>query len=186
MKATAMKNFQRLAALTTLGLASLAAQAASVVVDVTGAKSINLLPDTGNTVWFIDIGANAQLTSVEWTVTLNAFAPSSLSDMQVSFGRSDGADLINLSPDAFDGFSGTGSYSGSLDLTGWGVGASADGKLRIEFNERFKDLGLGVTEGQWVTGTLTFGVSAVPEPASAAMALLGLGLVAGARRIRRG
>jgi uncharacterized protein (TIGR03382 family) len=180
MKAHAMKHkpLHHLAATTALALAGLfgsaAACAGEVVIDVTGAQSVNLFGEAGNTVWLIDIGAHAVLTSLSWDVTLSAFAPSSLADMQLSFGNASGLDMIDLSPDAFDGGSGSGHYIGALDLTGWGVGAGADGVLRIELSERYKDLAPGVVEGQWVGGQLTFGVSAVPEPASAALALLGL------------
>jgi autotransporter translocation and assembly factor TamB len=109
-----------------------------------------------------------------------------LAEMQLSFGNSSGLDLLTFAPGGADFASGSGSYSGSLDLTGLGIAAGADGKLRIEFSEGFKDFGLNVAEGQWVSGTLTFDVSAVPEPASAGLMLLGLGLVAAARRTRRG
>lgn len=184
MKALAMKPLHHLAATAALALASLAAQAASIAVDVSGAQSINLQGEAGNTVWLVDIGANAVLTSLDWAVTLNAFAPSSLSEMQVSFGSSSGADVVTFAPGSADAFSGTGSYSGSLDLSGTGIAAGADGKLRIEFSEAYKDAAAGTPEGQWVGGSLTFGVSAVPEPASAALALLGAGLLA-ARAGRR-
>lgn len=178
------KKIQRLAAAATLALSAFAAQATSVVVDVGGAHSIGLPGEDGNVVWLIDVDANAVLTSLDWTVTLNAFAPSSLSEMQVSFGGTSGP-AFTLAPDAADGFSGAGSYSGHLDLTGLGAAVGADGKLRIEFSEAFKDAAAGVSEGQWVSGQLTFGVSAVPEPTGAALLLLGLGVVATARRVRR-
>lgn len=184
-----MKQLQRLAAVAALGLASLATQAAPIVIDVSGAQSINLQGEAGNTVWLIDIGANAVLNSLDWTLSLNAFAPSNLSEMQVSFGSSSGLDAITFAPGAADSFSGSASYTGSLDLTGVGVAAGADGKLRIEFSEGYKDFANGVAEGQWVSGNLTFDVTAaaVPEPASAALVLLGLGMVGlQARRARRG
>ncbi|MBW8845082.1 MAG: hypothetical protein JF607_08940 [Burkholderiales bacterium] len=65
-----MKKLQRFAAIAALGLAgiaSISAQAAPVVVDVSGAQSINLQGEAGNTVWLIDIGANAVLNSLDWT-----------------------------------------------------------------------------------------------------------------------
>lgn len=163
-----MKTIDRLMAAALLSIGSLAAQAAStVIVDVTGAQSINLQGETGNTVWFVDVGAHAQLTSLDWAITLNAFSPSSPSDMQVSFGNSSGMDMINFAPATLG-------YSGSLDLAGLGVAIGADGLLRIEFSETYKDFAAGVAEGEWTGGQLSFGVSAVPEPAGALLALLGL------------
>jgi hypothetical protein len=173
-----MKPHHRLAAIAASALASLAAQAAPVVIDVGGAQSINLLGEAGNTVWLVDIGANAVLTSLDWNVALTAFAPSALAEMQVSFGSATGADLLTLSPGSADPFGGSGSYVGSMDLTGLGLAVGADGLLRIEFSEGFKDFALDMAEGQWVSGNLTFGISAVPEPAGVALLLAGLGLVA--------
>lgn len=177
----AIHHFHRLAATAALAVAGLFAtahaQAGNVVVDVTGAQSINLQGEAGNTVWLVDIGANAVLTSLDWSIALNAFSPSSLSEMQVSFGSSTGLDMITFAPGAADAVSGTGSYSGSLDLTGLGAHAGSDGLLRIEFSEGYKDFAPGIAEGQWVSGQLTFGVAAVPEPTSAALVVLGLGVV---------
>lgn len=177
-----MKTLHRITAATALALAALSAQAATQTVNVTGVASTNLLGEAGNTVVLVDIGANAVLNGLDWAVTLNAFSPSSLSEMQVSFGSSSGLDLITFAPAAADGFSGTGTYSGTLDLTGLGIAAGADGLLRIEFSEAYKDFAPGVAEGQWVSGSLALNVGAVPEPASAVLALLGLGLVGGAAR----
>ena len=175
-----MKSLNHFTAAAALALAGLSAQAATQIVNVAGAASTNLLGETGNTVLLVDIGANAVLDSLDWMVSLSAFSPSSLSEMQVSFGSSSGLDQLTFSPAAADTFSGTGSYSGTLSLAGLGVAAGADGLLRIEFSEAYKDFAVGVAEGQWVSGSLTLNVSAVPEPASAALALLGLTLVGGA------
>ncbi|HEY1396216.1 PEP-CTERM sorting domain-containing protein [Roseateles sp.] len=171
-----------------LGLASAPAHASPIVVDVGGAQSVNLQGEAGNTVWFIDVGANAVLNSLSWSLDLNAFAPSVLSEMQVSFGGSSGLDLVTFAPGGADFASGIGSYSGSLDLSPFGLGVGADGLLRLEFSEAYKDFALDVAEGEWLRGNLTFDVtaaSAVPEPASAALALLGLGLIVGVQARRR-
>ena len=98
--------------------------------------------------------------------------------MQVSFGSATGTDLLTLSPGSADPFGGSGSYVGSMDLTGLSLAVGADGLLRIEFSEGFKDFALDMAEGQWVSGNRTFGISAVPEPAGVALLLAGLGLVA--------
>ena len=181
------KQLQRLAAAAALSfasLASLSAQAASVVVDVSGAQSVNLLGEAGNTVWLVDIGAGTLLNSLSWAVTLNALDPSRLSELQLSFGGANGLDLVTLAPGEADFSSGTGSYAGTTDLAPLGLAVGSDGLLRIEFSEGFKDFATGTVEGQWVGGNLSFGVTAVPEPASVALMLLGLGLV-GAQFRRR-
>ncbi|MCU7373803.1 PEP-CTERM sorting domain-containing protein [Paucibacter sp. O1-1] len=186
MKALIMKkHFHHLAAAATLGLAGLYAQAAPIVIDVSGAQSINLVGESGNTVWLIDIGAGSVLNSLSWDVTLSAPAPSLLSELQLSFGSSSGLDLITWAPAASDGFSGTGAYAGSLDLAPLGLAVGGDGLLRLEFSEAFKDLTMGMAEGQWLGGQLSFDVAAapVPEPAGAVLLLLGLGFVAA--RLRR-
>lgn len=180
------QQLQRLAAAATLGFAGLCAQAAPVLVDVSGAQSVNQLGEAGNTVWLIDIGAGAVLKSLGWNVTLNALDPSWLSDLQLSFGASDGLDLLTLAPAEADPFSGTGGYAGSIDLAALGLAVGSDGLLRIEFSEGFKDFAPGMVEGQWLSGHLSFDVATVPEPTSAALVLLGLGLVGAGHRRGRG
>ena len=172
-------QFQQLVAAAALGLASLSTQAALIDIDVTGVQSFDLIGDAGNTVLLFNIGAGKMLNSLSWQVSLLARDPSYLSEMQVSFGNSSGLIQGSAAPGSADGFSGTGSYSGQVDLTPLALSVGADGLLRIEFHEQFKDLAAGVADGQWSSGKLTFDVAAapVPEPASAALLLLGLGLV---------
>lgn len=176
------KQLHRLATTAALACAGLlagtSAHAADVVVDVAGVHSFEQIGDPANTVLLVNIGANALVTWLSWNVTLQAFAPSSVDEMQVSLGS--GTSQLDIPLTAFSSFNGT-AYTGTLDLTGLGVAAGADGKLRIEFSETFKDR-LGNPDGQWLSGQLTMGVSAVPEPAGAALAVIGLAVVAGARR----
>jgi hypothetical protein len=165
------------------------AQAGTVAVNVAGASSIDLLGTPGNTVWFVSLGAGETLTSLDWDVNLNAAAPSVLSDMQVSFGASDGLDMLTLAPGFADAFSGSGSYTGSLDLSAYGLILGADGLLRIEFSEAFKDGLAGVSEGLWTAGTLGFSsasAGALPEPGTVGLVLVGLAGLVGGRRARRG
>ncbi len=172
-------KLQQLAAAAALGLASLSTQAALIDIDVTGVQSFDLIGDAGNTVLFFNIGAGKVLNSLSWQVSLLARDPSFLSEIQVSFGDSSGLNQGSAAPALADGFSGTGSYSGQVDLAPLALAVGADGLLRIEFHEQFKDLAPGVADAQWTSGKLTFDVAAapVPEPASAALLLLGLGLV---------
>lgn len=161
-----------------------AAQAA-MDVHTTGISSHGLLGDEGNTVLQIDIGAFTRLNALDWSVRLEAFAPSTLAELQVSFGNSTGLDVVTLAPAAADGFSGIGDYIGTVDLRDLGLAAGADGVLRIEFSEAYKDAAAGMADGQWLSGTLRFEISPVPEPASAGLALGGLALVAFAAVRRR-
>lgn len=175
------KQLHRLAITAALACAGLLAgtpaHAADTVVDVTGIHSVEQIGDPANTVLFVNIGANALVTWLSWNVTLQAFAPSSVDEMQVSLGS--GTSQLDIPLTAFSSFNGT-AYTGTLDLTGLGVAAGADGQLRLEFSETFKDR-LGEPDGQWLSGQLTLGVSPVPEPASALLAVAGLALLAGVR-----
>jgi MYXO-CTERM domain-containing protein len=166
------------AGLLALSLAGAAQATTAVEVQTTGVESLGLLGEDGNTVLQISIGAFSQITSLAWSVQLEAFAPSTLGELQVSFGSSSGLDALTLAPAAGDGFSGIGSYGGTVDLQGLGLAAGADGLLRIEFSEAYKDAAAGVADGRWLSGALRFEISPVPEPASAGLALAGVALVA--------
>ena len=61
----------------------------------------------------------------------------------------------------------------------------ADGILRLEFHDGFKDLAFDEPEGMWNYGTLAVGISPVPEPPVFAMALGGLLLISAVLKRRR-
>ena len=169
-------------------LGSAAEAAGEVNVDTTGLDSIDLLGEAGNTVLQINIGAHTRLDALSWSVRLESFARSRLAELQVSFGSASGLDAVTLAPAAADAFAtgiGDYDYSGTVDLRGLGLAAGADGLLRIEFSEVYKDAASGVADGRWLSGTLCFEISPVPEPASAGLALGGLALVAFAAVRRR-
>jgi hypothetical protein len=141
-----------------------------------------------NEIHELQVGANSRVVGIGWDVNLTAWNPSWLSELVVSFGPSSGA-LLYLPPGAGDNFTGSASYSsgGVVDLVGLGYDFSvgADGKLRMEFFEAFDDVP-GSFDGTWNFGTLTFEVTAVPEPATYGMKALGLLAVGAAARRRRG
>ncbi len=57
----------------------------------------------------------------------------------------------------------------------------SDGLLRLEFYETYDDV--GIQDGMWNSGTLTLGVTAVPEPGTYGLMALGMvGVLLAARR----
>ena len=164
--------------------------AAPLVVDVTGVQSYGTSGNAGNTVLTYNVGANATITSIAYNVGLTAFEPSWLSEIAVLFS---GSDLggVQLRPGVADSISGTGTYVGSADLVALGLSfnVGADGILRLEFMDTFDDF-VNAADGEWTSGTLTFGINgddgtAVPEPATTALFGAGLMLMAYAARRRR-
>lgn len=169
-------------AITSAGIAGAAEQ--HQVVNVAGIQSYDLQGEPGNTVIDLNLGALAQVTSVSWNYNITAYDPSWLADMQVSFTSSSGDGVVFTASGTNE--SGSEHQEGSADLVGLGLAfnVGADGKLHLEFSESFKDLP-GQADGQWDSGSFTIGyVSAVPEPSTYAMMMLGL-LAVGAVARRR-
>ncbi len=170
-------------------LASGAASAANKtqVVNVAGIQSYDLYGEAGNTVVELNLGALAQVTSIAWNFNITAYDPSWLADMEAHFSSSAGSDGVVFTPsDTFN--SGSEHHEGSANLVDLGLDfkVGADGKLRIEFSENYKDLNPGEADGQWDSGSFTIGyVSAVPEPSTYGMLLLGLAAMGAVARRRQ-
>ncbi|MBB4844453.1 hypothetical protein HNP55_002997 [Paucibacter oligotrophus] len=160
-----------------LAMASASARADSLVVDVTGIASRDLLGSSANTVLSFNIGAGSHVTGLSWDVTLQALAPSWLSEMQLSFSGSDASGPgVLFTPGLGSDQSGSAQFSGQSSWTAQGLDfrVGTDGVLRLEFSEAAAD---GLTpDGIWKSGHLHLDyAAAVPEPAS--YGLMGLGLL---------
>lgn len=157
----------------------------TVVVDVTGIAGMDERDAPTNTVREVFVGAGATIDTFQWDVNLTSHDPSYLSEMQLTFSDSLGYG-VTFTPGGGDDFTGTGSYAGFQDLRllGQQFQVGSDGLLRLEFHDAYKDLPFDEAEGTWNFGTLTFGVSPVPEPATAALMLVGLLTMLGAARRR--
>ncbi|WP_332856448.1 PEP-CTERM sorting domain-containing protein [Duganella sp. S19_KUP01_CR8] len=158
------------------------------VVNVAGIQSYGEFGEAGNTIIELNLGALAQVTSIAWNVDTTANSPSWLSELEVHFSPTSGSGVY-LTPSATED-SGSEHNEGSAILADLGLtlNVGADGKLRLEFSDGYKDLGPGEADGQWDAGSITIGyVSAVPEPSTYGMMLLGLaamGVVARRRQNR--
>lgn len=156
------------------------------VLNVAGIQSYDSQGEPGNTVIELNLGAQSMVTSLAWNVDITAYAPSWLSEMEVHFTSSNGGGVI-FTP-SFTSASGSEHLQGSASLEDLGLAfeVGSDGKLRIEFSEGFKDMNPGEADGQWDAGSFTIGyVSAVPEPSTYAMMLLGLIAVGAVARRRQ-
>jgi hypothetical protein len=147
-------------------------------VDTAGILDYDERDAASNVVLDFYVGSGASITSLKWDVNLTSYVGSYLSEMKLTFSDSLGKG-VTFTPGYGDDFDGTANYAGFQNLGGLGqiFAVGADGILRLEFHDGFKDLAFDEPEGIWNSGTLIFGVSPVPEPPVFAMALAGLLLI---------
>ena len=189
------------AAMASASLASGAAQAATLIVDVTGALSYDARCNAAknecgptnpnkNTVMLFNIGAFSQVTALAYNVSIASVGYSYQQDMMFSLSDSSGGSRLGVRP-AYAAGTGSGTYSGARDLLvgpTFDLFTGADGLLRIEFSDEYDDIRNGV-DGRWQSGTITLTynpvTSAVPEPAAWAMMIAGFGIVGATLRRRK-
>lgn len=174
-------------------LACTSAFATPFTFNVAGTQSYAGFGSGANTVYEINVGANATITSVSFDVNVTAFTPSYLSELGLGFTDSEVTEGVLLTPGFGFDAPGTASFSDVIDLVAEGLSFSvgADGILRLEFFEDFNDASIS-PDGIWNSGTFTFytdGVdvppSDVPEPATGLLMGAGLGLMGYTARRRR-
>ncbi|VAV88637.1 hypothetical protein MNBD_ALPHA04-1659 [hydrothermal vent metagenome] len=163
------------------------ANAATLIVDVTGSESLFAFGTAGNEVETYNIGAGSRVTGVSFDVNISAFAPSWLSEARLAYTDSGVTTGVFFTPGIGDNFSGTSNYSGITDLVGLGLDfvVGADGILRLEYFEGFVD-DAASPDAIWDSGTITFTytLGAIPEPTTWAMLIFGFGAIGGALRNR--
>lgn len=186
-KAPALAGIALAAAL----IAPTTVKAADVTFDVAGVSSNDEFLSDINEVYLLNVGANAQILTVSWNVTIFADDPSYLSEAQLAFSNVGLTDGVFLTVGIGDDAPGTQTYSGFVDLVANGLSfaVDADGLLRLEFFEGYDDYP-GDWDAIWESGSITFGTStvavpAVPEPSTYAMLALGLAGVGVVARRRR-
>lgn len=164
------------------------ASSTTLVLDIAGEQSWDILNDPSNTVLVVPLGAGASMTGIGWDVNLTTVGGSWLSEARFYFDGSD-QDLsgLFLTPGFADSFSGSGTYSsgGPLDLTDNAIPdipILGDGNLYIQLNESFDDVNDAVDADWTAPSTLTIVYDApvvVPTVGQWGLIVLGVGLLGG-------
>jgi hypothetical protein len=167
------------------GFSVIQQDAREVTVTVANIADMDERGVEGNVILNVFVGAGAYVYSLKWDINLTSHPGSYLSEMQLTFSDTAG-NGVTFTPGGGDDFDGTRDYAGFQDLrpAGQAFHVGSDGLLRLEFHDAYKDLAFDEPEGVWNSGTLIFGVSAVPEPATYALMAGGLLMTLAATRRR--
>lgn len=171
------------------------ADAATLVIDVTGARSFGPAGSAGNAAATYQLGAGSRITAIAWDLSISTFGINRLGDATFRYGPEPTREAsIMLSPAGVgDYYAGTKSYSGNVVFASQQaiktVGPS--GLLYTQFFDYFP-YSNGSTHVQWNSGTITmtYELAALaadaPEPGTWGLMLAGSALVGGTLRRRRG
>lgn len=157
---------------------------ATLVVDISGEDSWDLLNDPSNTVLVVPLGVGASMTDIGWDVNLSTVGGSWLSEARFYFDGSD-QDLMGLflTPGVGNNVSGAANFNsgGLIDLSDNAIPdipILADGNLYIQLNETFDDVADAI-DANWTAGsTLTIGYEPggpPPVPTANEWGLIALG-----------
>jgi hypothetical protein len=140
----------------------------------------------GNTVLTYNLGADAHVTNIAYSLTLTALVPSWRWDHVIRFGGSSSYD-VQFQP-AYDlEQPGTNTFVGTIDLSALGADffLMGDGVFKLEFLDSFETRGLtAVWDDVRFDVTYQPGMGAVPEPAAWALMIVGVGAIGGRMRRR--
>ena len=175
-------------AMAAIGLAPVSAEAATLMVGPLAAVGMGPQGTTGNSILTYAVGANAHITAVRHALTLTTVGYSWLNEQVVLFGNSEETRAA-WTPGYELAEHGTMTYTGLTDLTAIGLDffLLGDGLLKLEFTDIYNDGVEGRAFWQDVRLEITYdtGMARVPEPASWALMIVGIGAVGGAARYRR-
>ncbi|HEX6883086.1 MAG TPA: hypothetical protein VF530_06870 [Planctomycetota bacterium] len=157
---------------------------ATLVLDISGEDSWDLLNDPSNTVLVVPLGVGAMMTDIGWDVNLATIGGSWLSEARFYFDGSD-QDLMGLflTPGIGNNVSGAANFNsgGLIDLSDNAIPdipILADGNLYIQLNETFDDVADAI-DANWTAGsTLTIGYEPggpPPVPTANEWGLIALG-----------